>query len=115
MQALKQGSKDSSKPTGSASLEEVLLHLLETQEEQDRWLLENVAMAGRVEEVIRDKDRFARTPGAGHWRKNLTDEAVNFFAVYSSLIVYRPKTEHLQVVAILHSHRDVERILKNRL
>ena len=27
--------------TGSASIEEVLLRLLDTQEEQDRWLLEN--------------------------------------------------------------------------
>lgn len=27
--------------TGSANVEEVLLHLLETQEQQDRWLLEN--------------------------------------------------------------------------
>jgi hypothetical protein len=27
--------------TGSRSVEEVLLHLLETQEEQDRWLSEN--------------------------------------------------------------------------
>src|SRR6202162_4675713 len=27
--------------TGSASVEEVLVRLLETQEEQDRWLLEN--------------------------------------------------------------------------
>ena len=27
--------------TGSDSVEEVLLHLLETQEEQDRWLLES--------------------------------------------------------------------------
>ena len=27
--------------TGSGSVEEVLLHLLETQDEQDRWLLEN--------------------------------------------------------------------------
>ena len=27
--------------TGSASVEEVLVHLLETQEEQDRWLLDN--------------------------------------------------------------------------
>jgi hypothetical protein len=27
--------------TDSGSVEEVLLHLLETQEEQDRWLLEN--------------------------------------------------------------------------
>jgi hypothetical protein len=29
--------------TGSSSVEEVLLHLVETQEEQDRWLLENRA------------------------------------------------------------------------
>ena len=27
--------------TGSASPEEALLHLLETQEEQDRWLIDN--------------------------------------------------------------------------
>ena len=27
--------------TGTASVEELLAHLLETQEEQDRWLLEN--------------------------------------------------------------------------
>jgi len=27
--------------TGSGSVQEVLLRLLETQEEQDRWLLEN--------------------------------------------------------------------------
>ena len=27
--------------TGSGSVEEVLLRLLETQEEQDRWLMEN--------------------------------------------------------------------------
>jgi len=29
--------------TGSGSVEEVLLRLVETQEEQDRWLLENQA------------------------------------------------------------------------
>jgi len=29
------------KSTGSASIEEVLFRLLETQEEQDRWLAEN--------------------------------------------------------------------------
>ena len=27
--------------TGAATAEEALLHLLETQEEQDRWLMEN--------------------------------------------------------------------------
>jgi hypothetical protein len=39
--------------TGSQSMEEVLLHLLETQEEQDRWLLEN---------------REARTSWTSTWR-----------------------------------------------
>jgi plasmid stabilization system protein ParE len=42
--------------------------------------------ANRVESVIRDKIVFlARNPGAGHWRKDLTGEAVRFFPVYSYL------------------------------
>jgi antitoxin ParD1/3/4/toxin ParE1/3/4 len=68
-----------------------------------------------VESAIRDKIVFlAKTPGAGHTRRNLTDEPVKFFPVYSYLIVYRPETKPLQVVSILHGHRDVERILKGR-
>jgi plasmid stabilization system protein ParE len=45
----------------------------------------------------------------------LTDEPVKFFSVYSYLIVYRPETKPLQVVAILHGRRDVEQLLKDRL
>jgi toxin ParE1/3/4 len=76
----------------------------------------SVEVANRVESVIRDRIVFlARTPGAGHRRKNLTDEAVKFFPVYSYLIVYRPETKPLQVVSILHGRRDVEQILKARL
>jgi toxin ParE1/3/4 len=68
-----------------------------------------------VESVIRDRIVFlARTPGAGHWSKNLTDETVKFFPVYSYLIVYRPETKPLQVVSILHGRRNVEQILKGR-
>jgi hypothetical protein len=33
--------------TGSSSVEEVLLRLVETQEEQDRWLLENRATVNK--------------------------------------------------------------------
>ena len=74
-----------------------------------------LAAADRVESVIRDKFVFlAGTPGAGHWRKNLTDQPVKFFPVYSYLIVYRPETEPLQIVSILHGRRDVERIQKGR-
>src|SRR5467141_3105779 len=76
----------------------------------------SIAIADRVEKAIRKKLVFlAGNPGAGHRRKNLTDEAVKFFLVYSYLIVYRPDTKPLQVVSILHGRRDVEQILKDRL
>ncbi|HSY30379.1 MAG TPA: type II toxin-antitoxin system RelE/ParE family toxin [Verrucomicrobiae bacterium] len=39
---------------------------------------------------------------------NLTEHNVKFFPVYSYLIVYRPQTNLLQVVSILHGRRDVE-------
>jgi plasmid stabilization system protein ParE len=72
--------------------------------------------ADRVESTIRDKIAFlARTPAAGHWRKDLTDESVKFFSVYSYLIVYRPETKPLQVAAILHGYRDLGELLKDRL
>ena len=75
-----------------------------------------VEIADRVERAIREKIVFlASMPGAGHWRRDLTEESVRFFAVYSYLIVYRPETKPLQVVAILHGSRDVERILSKRI
>jgi antitoxin ParD1/3/4/toxin ParE1/3/4 len=83
-----------------------------------RYIKKNVSveMAERVEATIRDRIIFvAKSPGTGHWRKDLTDAPVKFFPVYSYLIVYRPETKPLQVAAILHGHRDVERILAERL
>jgi predicted transcriptional regulator len=44
--------------TGAASAEEALLHLLETQEEQDRWLLENkAAINAKIRRGIAQLDR----------------------------------------------------------
>ena len=75
-----------------------------------------IEVADHVESIILDKVAFlAGNPGAGHWRRNLTGEAVEFFPIYSYLIVYRPDTKPLQVVCILHGRRDVEQILKHRL
>ncbi len=68
--------------------------------------------ADRVESVIRGKFAYlAGFPGGGHSRRDLTSAEVRFFAVYSYLIVYRPETKPLQIVAILHGRRDVARIL----
>lgn len=73
------------------------------------------AMADHVESVIRDKFAFlSETPEAGHHRRNLMNEEVKFFPVYSYLIVYRPATRPLQVVAILHGRRDIEQVLRDR-
>ena len=44
--------------TGSGSVEELLAHLLETQEEQDRWLLENrQAIDAKIRRGIAQLDR----------------------------------------------------------
>ncbi len=75
----------------------------------------SLAIANRVESAIREKICFlVETPGAGHSRKDLTDEQARFFPVYSYLIVFRPETKPLQIVSILHGRRDVAQILKGR-
>ena len=49
--------------TGSGSVEEVLLRLLETQEEQDRWLLENrEANNAKIQRGIEQLDRGEGIP-----------------------------------------------------
>jgi hypothetical protein len=49
--------------TGSRSVEEVLLRLLETQEEQDRWLLENSdSINAKIRSGIEQLDRGEGIP-----------------------------------------------------
>jgi plasmid stabilization system protein ParE len=72
--------------------------------------------ADRVESVIHNKFVYlADFPKGGHLRRDLTAAEVRFLAVYSYLIVYSPETKPLQIVAILHAHRDVAKILPKRV
>lgn len=49
--------------TGARNVEEALLHLLETKEEQDRWLLENrVAINAKIRRGIEQFDRGEGIP-----------------------------------------------------
>ncbi len=49
--------------TGSRSVEELLFHLLETQEEQDRWLLDNrEAINTKIRRGIEQLDRGEGIP-----------------------------------------------------
>jgi antitoxin ParD1/3/4/toxin ParE1/3/4 len=47
----------------------------------------------------------------GHLREDLTDEPVRFWSLFSYVIVYDPETQPLQILRILHSARDLRRIL----
>jgi hypothetical protein len=59
--ALEARIKKQLKATGSTSVEEVLVRLLETQEEQDRWLLENREAIQR--KIRRGIEQLDRGPG----------------------------------------------------
>ncbi len=49
--------------TGSSSVEEVLIRLLETQEEQDRWLSENrESINAKIRRGIAERDRGQGIP-----------------------------------------------------
>jgi toxin ParE1/3/4 len=54
------------------------------------------------------------SPGIGHRRKDLADEDYRCLAVYSYVIVYRHKTNPIEIASVLHGKRDVERILDDR-
>ena len=61
--ALEARIKKQLRATGSGTVEEVLLHLLNTQEEQDRWLLENrEAVNAKIRRGIDQLDRGEGIP-----------------------------------------------------
>ena len=50
--------------------------------------------------------RLAEHPGIGHLREDLAAEALRFYPVWSSLVVYRV-TERVEIVRVLHAARDL--------
>lgn len=51
------------------------------------------------------------TPGAGHLREDLTDEAVKFWAVFSYLIVYDSAKRPIEIIRIIHGRREISATL----
>jgi antitoxin ParD1/3/4/toxin ParE1/3/4 len=93
-------------PEAARDLVEIWVHLREQA---------SFESADRVEHAILERISFlCANPGAGHWRRDLTNLDVKFFPVYSYLVIYRPETIPLQIVSILHGRRDLEEILKRR-
>ena len=84
------------------------------------WVIaeDNRDAAERVEiEVLATCHRLARHPRMGTKRQDITRLAVRFWTVTkfpNYVIVYRPETVPLQVVAVLHGKRDLKELLKER-
>jgi plasmid stabilization system protein ParE len=75
--------------------------------------------ADRVEmEIVSTCSRIAKYPLIGHCRRDITPLPVRFWTLTkfpNYIIVYRPDSKPLQVVAILHAKRNLEETLKQRL
>jgi len=63
---------------------------------------------GKIETAIY---RLVEHPGLGHLREDLADSRHWFSLVYSYLIVFRPETDPLQIIRVVHAARDVQTLL----
>jgi plasmid stabilization system protein ParE len=71
-----------------------------------------IEVANRVEaEIYLAFETLVQNPRLGHKRSDLTSHPVLFFAVYSYMIVYRPRTQ-IEIARVLHGKRDLKRILE---
>ena len=85
------------------------------------WLFiaeDNREAADRVElEILATCRRLAKHPLMGTRRRDITARPVRFWTVTkfpNYVIVYRPETTPLQVVAVLHGKRDRREVLEKR-
>jgi len=78
---------------------------------------ENAEAADRVEGAIYDACSFvAGAPLSGQVRNSI-NRPVRFWTVQrfpNYVLVYRPDTEPLQIIRILHGKRNIQRILNDR-
>jgi plasmid stabilization system protein ParE len=79
---------------------------------------DNEDTANRVEQAIYDACAFvAEAPMRGHSRPDLTTRSLRFWTVTrfpNYVVVYRPETAPLEIVAVIHGKRNIGRALKKR-
>ena len=68
----------------------------------------------KVGKIVTGFHTIANTPGIGHSRQDLSDEALRFWAVGKYLIIYRSETVPVQIVRVLHAARDVQATLRDK-
>jgi plasmid stabilization system protein ParE len=95
-------------PLAKADIFEIWSYIAEANEEA----------ADRVERAIYDACAFvADGLMRGHFHHDLTTRPLRFWTLNrfpNYAIVYRPETDPLQIVAVLHGKRNIRRTLKQR-
>ncbi len=83
-------------------------------------IFDYVAAEGSIDAALRlaaeiegEIQRLARNPRIGHTREDLTSRDLLFWPVYSYLIIYQASSP-VNIIAVLHGRRDVEKVLKHR-
>ncbi len=90
-------------PAAKADLVNIFTYIRADRPKSARRVLARIRQAMR---------RLAENPWIGHMREDLADDSLRFWSVYSYLIVYRPRSQPLEVIRVLHGARDVKRILE---
>jgi plasmid stabilization system protein ParE len=79
---------------------------------------DNRTAADRVEtEILATCRRLAKHPRIGTKRQDITMLPVRFWTITrfpNYVVVYRPETAPLQVVAVLYGKRDLKKIMEGR-
>lgn len=74
---------------------------------------DNLQAADRLEaDILRACEQVAQRCDLGHFRRDLTDKPVRFYAVRGTyLVVYHPEVEPVIIVRVLHGARDATKEL----
>src|SRR5438067_1328116 len=91
-------------PSAAGDLEAIYEHIA----------ADNLPAAGRMLQRFTEAFRkLADMPRMGHLREDLTEEPFRFWAVGVYLIIYRPDTDPLEILRVVHGSRDVRRLLRD--
>jgi len=79
---------------------------------------DSISAANRVESTILEAcESVSRHPLLGSKRAEITLLPVRFWVVTrypNFIVVYRPETKPLQIIAVLHGKRDLHRLMEER-
>jgi plasmid stabilization system protein ParE len=73
---------------------------------------DSIDAALKIYDALEDAFQLiVENPGIGHTREDLTTRPLKFWTVFSYLVIYDPESTPLQIITVVHSARDVAKLL----